>query len=193
MQRKEDPKTTGRNIATCVVLLLVFIVCFCLPAVGVPVYSLIGTQSPKTTEYVYPTRKPVPAYNTAIPQSTPIIYQYIEPNVTQEPTMNSTELKKLEMTAIAIITENNPRNHLFVSIYSRYKATQASVNCPEGCGFHAAWCDIKGNISFDTKEKIYHLPGDYFYNEVKISPEYGERWFCTEEDAIRNGWRHSTQ
>jgi hypothetical protein len=61
--------------------------------------------------------------------------------------------------------------------------------CPNGCTTHKSRCDIKGNISYNTKEKIYPVPGQNFYNETKISPEYGERWFCTEAEAKANGWR----
>jgi hypothetical protein len=61
--------------------------------------------------------------------------------------------------------------------------------CPQGCTTHIAGCDIKGNISFDTKEKIYYVKGQTFYDDTTINPEYGERWFCTEEEAKANGWR----
>lgn len=49
-------------------------------------------------------------------------------------------------------------------------------------------CNIKGNISISTGRKLYHLPGMKDYDRTNISPEYGERWFCTEEEAIANGW-----
>lgn len=51
-------------------------------------------------------------------------------------------------------------------------------------------CVIKGNIS-KTGERIYHLPGQDFYEKTVISPEKGERWFCTEEEARAAGWRKS--
>ena len=63
--------------------------------------------------------------------------------------------------------------------------------CPDGCASHKSGCDIKGNISINTGEKIYHLPGQEYYEETRISPEYGERWFCTEAEARANGWRKS--
>ena len=65
--------------------------------------------------------------------------------------------------------------------------------CPYGCTSHKEGCDIKGNISFDTQEKIYHLPGMEFYDATTISPAYGERWFCSEDEARNNGWRKSSQ
>ena len=65
----------------------------------------------------------------------------------------------------------------------------SSTGCPNGCLQRKQGCEIKGNISVETGEKIYHIPGQEWYNETNISPEYGERWFCTEEEARANGWR----
>ncbi|KJS10056.1 MAG: hypothetical protein VR78_14960 [Hoeflea sp. BRH_c9] len=50
-------------------------------------------------------------------------------------------------------------------------------------------CVIKGNISINTGERIYHVPGQEYYDPTRISPEYGERWFCSEADARAAGWR----
>ncbi len=51
-------------------------------------------------------------------------------------------------------------------------------------------CLIKGNIS-SSGEKIYHLPGQQYYNKTAIVESAGERWFCTEEEALSSGWRKS--
>jgi hypothetical protein len=72
---------------------------------------------------------------------------------------------------------------------STYSSSVMSSGCASGCTEHKSGCDIKGNISVDSGEKIYHVPGQTYYSETKISPEYGERWFCTEAEAIANGWR----
>jgi len=48
-------------------------------------------------------------------------------------------------------------------------------------------CPIKGNIS--KSGRIYHVPGMPSYARTKISPEKGERWFCSEEEARAAGWR----
>ncbi len=50
---------------------------------------------------------------------------------------------------------------------------------------------IKGNISQNTGEKIYHVPGGEFYDQTVISEAKGERWFCTEAAAVAAGWRKS--
>jgi hypothetical protein len=52
-------------------------------------------------------------------------------------------------------------------------------------------CNIKGNISEKTGEKIYHLPGDKYYDSTKIDTNRGEKMFCSEDEARQAGWRHS--
>ena len=49
-------------------------------------------------------------------------------------------------------------------------------------------CNIKGNIS-RSGERIYHVPGQKFYNDTRISSSKGERWFCSEKEAQAAGWR----
>ena len=53
---------------------------------------------------------------------------------------------------------------------------------PSGLG----QCVIKGNIS---TEKIYHVPGCRSYERTEIDKSEGERWFCTEQEAVNAGWR----
>ena len=50
-------------------------------------------------------------------------------------------------------------------------------------------CNIKGNISIETGNKVYHVPGAEDYDSTVIDSTHGERWFCTESEAIANGWR----
>ena len=51
-------------------------------------------------------------------------------------------------------------------------------------------CVIKGNIN-RKGEHIYHLPSQQFYARAKINEGNGERWFCTEAEALAAGWRRS--
>ena len=51
-------------------------------------------------------------------------------------------------------------------------------------------CVIKGNIG-RNKKLIYHLPSGRYYAQTKINQMKGERWFCSEEEAKRAGWRKS--
>ena len=51
-------------------------------------------------------------------------------------------------------------------------------------------CEIKGNISNKRgNPRLYHLPGSPSYGDVVITPSKGERFFCSEEEAIACGWR----
>jgi len=60
---------------------------------------------------------------------------------------------------------------------------------PEAKSVTTTGCVIKGNISYTTGEKIYHLPECPSYEKTSINEEKGERWFCTEDEAITAGWR----
>ena len=51
-------------------------------------------------------------------------------------------------------------------------------------------CHIKGNIS-KSGERIYHVPGAKYYSGTQIDFLWGERFFCTEEEARQAGWRKS--
>lgn len=53
-------------------------------------------------------------------------------------------------------------------------------------GAPSAECTIKGNIN--KGERIYFVQGQRHYGRVKISGS-GERWFCSEEEAVAAGWR----
>lgn len=49
-------------------------------------------------------------------------------------------------------------------------------------------CTIKGNINAKGA-RIYHLPGQEYYQKTGIRTEKGERWFCSEAQARASGWR----
>lgn len=66
---------------------------------------------------------------------------------------------------------------------TEYRAAQwaaAEVASPNGC-------PIKGNIS--DRGRIYHTPWSRHYSRTRINTRRGERWFCSEAEAIRAGWR----
>ena len=49
-------------------------------------------------------------------------------------------------------------------------------------------CTVKGNIS-SSKEKIFHVPGCQSYSKTVIDESEGEKWFCSESEAVQAGWR----
>ena len=50
-------------------------------------------------------------------------------------------------------------------------------------------CPIKGRIV--SGRKYYVLPGTVDYQRVRIRTRRGERWFCSEEEALAAGWKRS--
>ena len=65
----------------------------------------------------------------------------------------------------------------------RYRATASG-----GSAAPDATCRLKGNIS-SKGVRIYHRPGQADYEKTRINPAKGERWFCSEAEAQRAGWR----
>lgn len=56
----------------------------------------------------------------------------------------------------------------------------AETAAPSGCA-------IKGNIS--GSGHIYHVPWGPWYDKVRVDVSQGERWFCSEAEAMEAGWR----
>ncbi len=54
----------------------------------------------------------------------------------------------------------------------------------------AELCNIKGNINAEGV-KIYHMPGDFNYEQIAIDEVKGEHWFCEEEQAESAGFRRA--
>lgn len=49
-------------------------------------------------------------------------------------------------------------------------------------------CPIKGNIN-RSNVRIYHVPWSRDYAKTKVDEARGERWFCSEDEALAAGWR----
>ena len=49
-------------------------------------------------------------------------------------------------------------------------------------------CAIKGNIDFQTYDKFYHLQSCRHYNQIVLNLAYGEKWFCSEDEAVKAGF-----
>ena len=65
----------------------------------------------------------------------------------------------------------------------RQKIKAPDTTAPSGCR-------IKGNIN-RKGERIFHLPGGRWYDQTRIDPARGERWFCSETAARAAGWRRA--
>jgi hypothetical protein len=120
------------------------------------------TFTPKAVLTIAPTKNPLPTASLHAPTAT----QEVIP------------------TEIVIEPTETP-------LFSEPTATQQALSsCPQGCSEPLPDCLIKGNIN-NEGVKIYHSPKQDYYEQTKISPEKGERWFCTSTEAEANGWRPS--
>lgn len=52
-------------------------------------------------------------------------------------------------------------------------------------------CDIKGNYDAHQAKNIYFLPNCANYVQVEIKKYQGDRWFCTEKEAVSAGFTKS--
>jgi endonuclease YncB( thermonuclease family) len=50
-----------------------------------------------------------------------------------------------------------------------------------------AGCAIKGNVT--RNGRIYHMPWSPWYAQIRMEPDKGKRWFCSEAEALAAGWR----
>lgn len=69
-------------------------------------------------------------------------------------------------------------------------ACSAPAVAPVGPVAPQGQCDIKGNVNREG-ERIYHVPGQRYYDDTRISEDRGERWFCSEDEAREAGWRRA--
>ena len=124
-------------------------------------------------------------------------YVYVDPSTSSGQAIFVNELLVMEGFAHA---SSYPPDVKYQDLLSSAQKEAQSQNKGlwAGCGDNSAssqaspdGCQIKGNISFSTGEKIYHMPGQEYYDKTTIDESKGERWFCTEEEAQDTGWRKS--
>lgn len=66
------------------------------------------------------------------------------------------------------------------SAYRAKRWEEAKRSAPEGC-------PIKGQVA--SGARVYVLPWSSSYERIKIRASRGERWFCSEKEAIEAGWK----
>ncbi|MCA1385603.1 MULTISPECIES: thermonuclease family protein [unclassified Bradyrhizobium] len=53
-------------------------------------------------------------------------------------------------------------------------------------------CLIKGTVGHNG-ERLYHLPGQFGYEQIDMTKKPGERWLCSESEAEATGWRKAAR
>ena len=79
---------------------------------------------------------------------------------------------------------NKRRNRWLIAVAVAIIAIGLVYALPYLAQSQAGVCAIKGNIS-SSGERIYHVPGQRYYDKTLINGLQGERWFCTEQDRCR--------
>lgn len=65
-------------------------------------------------------------------------------------------------------------------VYREQRWSAEAGAAPEGCA-------IKGNVT--RNGRLYHVPWGPWYARTRIDERRGERWFCSEAEAMAAGWR----
>ena len=63
-----------------------------------------------------------------------------------------------------------------------------SEKCTQIVNKKNAGCVIKGNQLYGRGEKYYRFPGCGQYNNTLVQLYLGDRWFCTEKEAVAAGY-----
>ena len=92
---------------------------------------------------------------------------------------------------VAIVLTPIALGAILTNLIARFNNRPVSTNAPSTTsteinipGELSPSCNIKGNISVNTGKKWYHIPGMEDYESTTIHTDEGERWFCTEQEAI---------
>ena len=104
------------------------------------------------------------------------------------------------------ITENNAKDRLYANMLGveRTKAGKEGKGLWGACGCDgyeenqidlpppSEECSIKGNFNKRTLEKTYLIKGCDSYNRVKVDPKSGDKYFCSEAEAQKVGFKKET-
>lgn len=82
------------------------------------------------------------------------------------------------------------RGRLLIEAQNRAQETKRGIWSSE-CTSEREGCVIKGNYHKGTKQRVYHLPDCYNYNQININPNESDRWYCTEAEAQAAGFTKS--
>ena len=149
-------------------------------ATAVPTITPIETATPSATRAGAGTQSTASAptqTQTATRTSTSVPLARVSathtPTTTSTPALALTPTASNAATPIPVPTQSPPATAI---------PTSTHTPVPEDCR-------IKGNINMETGERVYHTPDSPWYGRTEIDTDAGERWFCSEREAMDAGWR----
>lgn len=135
--------------------------------------------------------------SSSTPQPKTALYPSATPEMlivrpTREPTEAPTPYPIVQtMTAalyVSHIAQTPTRGvHTPQNIYSPTPAPQRLGSASSSDGT----CRIKGNVNTSTGERIYHCPGWRDYDKTDMIASEGDRYFCSEAEALAAGFREA--
>ncbi len=92
-----------------------------------------------------------------------------------------------------------PNNHITPISPQKPAKSFGTLPIPPATKATAVKCDysetsnavINGNVDVNTKQRLYHIPSGLLYSVTEINTENGDKWFCTEKEALAAGWEKS--
>ena len=90
--------------------------------------------------------------------------------------------------ATAADPDDQPENPSCSACTLRHRHLQERLEAKSEDDRDGGECRIKGDIGSEGK-RTYFVPGDLDYERTEIETEAGEKWFCSEIEALFDGWR----
>jgi hypothetical protein len=95
----------------------------------------------------------------------------------------------LLQSPLSPLTVKSPLSPLATASPTKTPLAGRSGNpCPDGCQAAVENCKIKGIVT-SAGEKYYYAPDMPGYEKQVVLTQNNARWFCTVDDAVRNGFR----
>lgn len=103
---------------------------------------------------------------------------------------NLVALKLMEKGAV-IVRQRGEINRKLVDTEALARKNRTGLfgfPCTQDVNSENPECNIKGNVRANSQTRLYHLPKCRNYKLTQIQLYFGDKWFCTEKEAIRAGF-----
>lgn len=118
-----------------------------------------------------------------------LAWVYLEPLLNSGETVN---LKMVRQGAAFYYWSPIPINYTPQLIDAQEQARKEKAGLWGKCGKINGECLVKGNLDRNDK-RYYHLPGFKYYDSTAVNLDHGDRWFCSEEEAQKAGFKRAIE
>jgi len=118
-----------------------------------------------------------------------LAWVYLDPFLNSDGMIN---LRMVRQGAAFYYPSPIPVNYTAELISAQEQARLARTGLWGKCGKINGECSIKGNLDRNDK-RYYHRPGFKYYEATVVNLNHGDRWFCSEEDAQKAGFKRAIE